>query len=177
MKVNVAINGFGRIGRQAVRIIQEKHPELHVVLINDLTDGAMLAHLFEFDSTYGHFSAGKVSFKDGMLKTERGDIRITASKDPAALPAQGAEGRRRPGVHGALHVQGGSRAAPEGRRAEGDHLRSREGRRGRHVCIGVNHETYDPKTMHVISNASCTTNCLAPMAKVLHEDVRHESTA
>src|SRR5512140_1807911 len=82
---NIAINGFGRIGRQALRIILEKHPELKVVLINDLTDGATLAHLFEFDSTYGVFDA-EAEFKDGKLATKHGDITLTAVKDPATLP-------------------------------------------------------------------------------------------
>src|SRR5688572_10259488 len=84
--MNLAINGFGRIGRQALRIILEKHPDINVVLINDLTDGETLAHLFEFDSTYGHFDCGDACHKDGMLHTKHGSIRTTASKDPSTLP-------------------------------------------------------------------------------------------
>src|SRR3989344_2792408 len=83
--INIAINGFGRIGRQSLRIIQEKHPELNVVLINDLTDGETLAHLFEFDSSYCHYDCD-ASAKDGYLVTKHGKIHISASKDPAALP-------------------------------------------------------------------------------------------
>ncbi len=169
MAINVAINGFGRIGRQALRIIQEKHRDLNVVLINDLTDGATLAHLFEFDSTYGHFAAGKVSFADGMLKTEHDDIRVTAEKDPAKLPHKELKvdvvlectGRFSSREEAGLHLKAAAKkviiSAPGKDKVDGT------------FCIGVNHQTYDPKTMHVVSNASCTTNCLAPMAKVLHD--------
>ena len=169
MAVKVAINGFGRIGRQALRIIQESHPEVHVVLINDLTDGATLAHLFEFDSTYGHYDCGEACFKDGLLSTKQGPIRITASKDPTTLPHKELKvdvvlectGRFTKRDDAALHLKAGAKkviiSAPGKDKVDGT------------FCIGVNHETYDPKRMDIISNASCTTNCLAPMAKVLHD--------
>ena len=176
--MNIAINGFGRIGRQALRIILEKHPELKVVLINDLTDGETLAHLFEFDSTYGHFDCGSTGlttggdacYDDGMLKTRHGKIHISASKDPSTLPYRehkvdivlectGVFTKR---DDAALHLKAGAKkviiSAPCKDTADGT------------FCLGVNEQTYDPKTMHVISNASCTTNCLAPMAKVLHDN-------
>ncbi len=166
--MNLAINGFGRIGRQALRIIQEKFPDVNVVLINDLTDPATLAHLFEFDSTYGHFNAGSIAIKDGNLVTGNDTIRITAEKDPSKLPHAELKvdvvlectGRFTDKVGASLHLQAGAKkviiSAP-GKEVDGT------------FCIGVNHESYDPKTMHVISNASCTTNCLAPMAKVLND--------
>src|SRR3989344_1592776 len=84
--MNIAINGFGRIGRQVLRIILEHHPGLRVVLINDLTDPATLAHLFEFDSSYGTYAGGEVSSTADSLVVKGKSIRITASKDPAALP-------------------------------------------------------------------------------------------
>lgn len=167
--MNLAINGFGRIGRQALRIILEKHPELHVVLINDLTNGETLAHLFEFDSTYGHFDCGEACFKDGLLSTKHGKIHLSASKDPSTLPYKEHKvdivlectGRFTKREEAALHLKAGAKkviiSAPCKDTADGT------------FCLGVNEETYDPKTMHVISNASCTTNCLAPMAKVLND--------
>jgi glyceraldehyde 3-phosphate dehydrogenase len=167
--MNLAINGFGRIGRQALRIILEKHPDTHVVLINDLTDGETLTHLFEFDSTYGHFDCGSACYKDGLLATKHGKIHISASKDPSTLPYRehkvdivlectGVFTKRE---DAALHLKAGAKkviiSAPCKDTADGT------------FCLGVNEKTYDPKTMHVVSNASCTTNCLAPMAKVLQD--------
>jgi glyceraldehyde 3-phosphate dehydrogenase len=167
--MNIAINGFGRIGRQALRIVLEKHPDVNVVLINDLTDPATLAHLFEFDSTYGHFASGEVSSSKDGLTVKGKTIRITAEKDPSKLPhgemkvdvVLECTGRFTKRDDAALHLKAGAKkvilSAPAKDTVDGT------------FCIGVNHETYDPKTMHVISNASCTTNCLAPMVKVLHD--------
>ena len=166
--MNIAINGFGRIGRQALRIILTSHPDLRVVLINDLTDGATLAHLFEFDSTYGTFES-EAEFKDGKLKTKHGAITLTTCKDPAELPHTQCKvdvvlectGRFTKKADAALHLKAGAKkviiSAPAKDEVDGTFV------------IGVNHESYDPKTMHVISNASCTTNSLAPVVKVLDE--------
>lgn len=166
--MNIAINGFGRIGRQVLRIIMEKHPEVKVVLINDLTDGATLAHLFEFDSTYGHYD-GKAVYTDGVLETKNGPIKLTANKDPSTLPHKELKvdvvlectGFFTKREDAAMHLKAGAKkviiSAPCKDKADGT------------FCIGVNEETYDPKTMDVVSNASCTTNCLAPMAKVLDD--------
>ena len=165
---NIAINGFGRIGRQALRIIIEEHPDLRVVAINDLSDGPTLAHLFEYDSTYGNFEAD-AEFKDGKLVTKHGTIPFTASKDPSQLPHKDMKvdivlectGRFTKREDAALHLKAGAKkviiSAPAKDKVDGTFV------------MGVNNETYDPKTMHVVSNASCTTNCLAPMAKVLHD--------
>lgn len=172
--MNLAINGFGRIGRQALRIILEKFPDIKVVLINDLTDGETLAHLFEFDSTYGHFDCGDACYKDGILSTKHGEIRATASKDPATLPHKELKvdvvlectGFFTKRDDAALHLKAGAKkviiSAPCKDKPDAT------------LCIGVNEKTYDPKKMDVISNASCTTNCLAPMAKVLHDNFRIE---
>ncbi|MDA1208535.1 MAG: type I glyceraldehyde-3-phosphate dehydrogenase [bacterium] len=167
--MNIAINGFGRIGRQTLRIIQESHPEMNVVLINDLTDGATLAHLFEFDSTYGHYDCGGACFKDGLLSSKHGKIRTTASKDPSTLPHKELDVdvvlectgvfRDREGCE--LHLKAGAKkviiSAPAKSEIDGTFV------------IGVNEHLYDSATMNIVSNASCTTNCLAPMAKVLHD--------
>lgn len=167
--MNIAINGFGRIGRQALRIIIEKHPEMNVVLINDLTDAQTLAHLFEWDSSYGHFDCGEACYRDGVLATKHGEIRVTASKDPATLPHKELKvdvvlectGVFRTREAAATHLEAGAKkviiSAPCKDAPDATFV------------LGVNEETYDPANHHVVSNASCTTNCLAPMAKVLHD--------
>ncbi len=166
--MNIAINGFGRIGRQVLRIILEKHPDLNVVLINDLTEPSTLAHLFQFDSTYGVFREN-VALKGDMLITAHGKAKLTAIKDPSLLPHKELKvdvvlectGFFTKRDDAALHLKAGAKkviiSAPCKDKADGT------------FCIGVNHETYNAKTMDVISNASCTTNCLAPMAKVLDD--------
>ncbi len=166
--MKLAINGFGRIGRQVLRQILQKHPDVEVVLINDLTDPATLAHLFEFDSSYGTYAGGEVSSTADSLSVQGHTIRITASKDPATLPHKelGVDvvlectGRFTEKEPASAHLKAGAKkviiSAPS-KDADGT------------FCIGVNHETYDPNTMHIISNASCTTNCLAPMGRVLHD--------
>ncbi|MBI3336404.1 type I glyceraldehyde-3-phosphate dehydrogenase [Candidatus Peregrinibacteria bacterium] len=168
--VSVAINGFGRIGRQALRIIQEQKRDINVVLINDLNDGETLAHLFEWDSTYGHYDCGGSCFKDGMLATKYGKIRTTASKDLSSLPYKDLHvdivlectGVYRTREAASGHLKAGAKkviiSAPAKDEVDGTFV------------IGVNEKEYNSKTMHVISNASCTTNCLAPMVKVLDEN-------
>lgn len=172
--MNIAINGFGRIGRQALRIILTQFPDIKVVLINDLTDGATLAHLLEFDSTYGRF-AGKAEFVDGVIRTAHGDIRLSAEKDPSKLPHSDlmtdivleCTGYFTNREGAAKHIQAGAKkviiSAPSKDAVDGT------------FCLGVNESSYDPRTMHVLSNASCTTNCLAPMAKVLNDEFGIES--
>ncbi|MCA9371201.1 MAG: aldehyde dehydrogenase, partial [Candidatus Peregrinibacteria bacterium] len=155
--MNIAINGFGRIGRQALRIIQDNFSDMNVVLINDLTDKETLMHLFEWDSTYGHHP---------LIK----DLNITAIKDPSALPHKelnvdivlectGVFSKR---ADAAKHIEAGAKkviiSAPCKDEADATFV------------IGVNEDRYDPSRHHVVSNASCTTNCLAPMAKVLHDN-------
>ncbi len=172
--MNLAINGFGRIGRQALRIILDKHPSVNVVLINDLTDPATLAHLYTFDSTYGR-APDEATAVEGGMKIGSKTIKITAIKSPAELPhgdmkvdvvleCTGVFTKR---DDAALHLKAGAKkvivSAPCKDKADGT------------FCLGVNEETYDPKTMDVISNASCTTNCLAPLAKVLSDSFGIES--
>lgn len=166
--MKLAINGFGRIGRQALRIVRTRFPDIDVVLINDLTDVPTLAHLFQYDSSYGKY-AGTVSTEESAIVVDGDRIRITAEKDPSKLPHKelGVDvvlectGRFTKRDDAALHLQAGAKkvliSAPCKDKPDAT------------ICIGVNQDIYDPATMHVISNASCTTNCLAPMVKVLHE--------
>ncbi len=172
--MNIAINGFGRIGRQALRIILKNHPDIRVVLINDLTDGATLAHLLEFDSTYGRFDA-KAQYVDGVIRTAHGDIRLSAEKDPAHLPHATLKvdivlectGFFTSREGASKHIQAGAKkviiSAPSKDEIDGT------------FCLGVNESSYDSKSMHIVSNASCTTNCLAPMAKVINDAFGIES--
>lgn len=172
--MNLAINGFGRIGRQALRIIREKHPSINVVLINDLTDPKTLAHLYTFDSTYGNAHEDAEAL-DGAIKIGKDTIKITAIKNPAELPHKEMKvdvvlectGFFTSKEGGMFHVTAGAKkvilSAPSKDPVDGT------------FCLGVNADKYDPATMHVISNASCTTNCLSPMAKVLNDAFGIES--
>lgn len=167
--MNIAINGFGRIGRQALRIILTNHPDMSVVLINDLSPNDILAHLFEYDSVYRKFP-GKVEVNDKELIIDGKKIIMTAEKDPAALPHKEMKidvvlectGVFRTREGAALHLKGGAKkviiSAPGKDQLDGT------------FCLGVNENEYDPATMDIISNASCTTNCLAPMAKVINDN-------
>ncbi len=170
MAVRVAINGFGRVGRAAFRAAHEREADLEFVAINDLADGAQLAHLLRRDSVYGRFP-GDVELSDDVLAIDGRELPIFHEPDPADLPW------RRLGVDVVLECTGRFRSREGGAR----HLYA-----GAHkvvvsapmkdpdatVVLGVNFDdAYDPELHHVISNASCTTNCLAPVAKVLNETV------
>jgi glyceraldehyde 3-phosphate dehydrogenase len=165
--MNIAINGFGRIGRQCYRIIAEKYPDCAIVLINDLTDAPTLAHLLQFDSTYGRF-AHEVRVDGQNLVTSHGSTRLTAVKDPAELPLKELNvdivlectGMFTSKEECMKHIQAGAKKVIISAPAKGDVDGT--------FCIGVNEHTYTPD-MTVISNASCTTNCLAPMVNVLEK--------
>src|ERR671919_2440523 len=169
-KVKVGINGFGRIGRNLFRAAYESGAELDIVAVNDITDVATLAHLLKYDSILGRFP-GEVAEGDGAIVVDGNEIRVLAERDPAALPwgDLGAEvviestGLFTKRADAAKHLEAGAKkviiSAPA---TEPDAT----------VALGVNFDdTYDPDNHHVISNASCTTNCLAPVAKVLHDAV------
>src|SRR5215208_6760732 len=169
MAVRVGINGFGRIGRNVFRAAHESGADVEVVAVNDITDTKTLAHLLKYDSVYGPFS-GTVEVGDGAITIDGREVRTLAERDPAALP-WGDLGvdvviestgffTKRPDA--AKHLEAGAKkviiSAPA---TEPDVT----------VVLGVNFDQYDKDAHHVISNASCTTNCLAPVAKVLHETV------
>lgn len=166
MKTRVAINGFGRIGRMLCRIAAG-HPDLDIVAINATYDSGTLAHLLRYDTVHGRY-AGVVEAGDGCLRVAGNTIRLTAQRDPALLPW------RQFGVDLVLEATGKFRSAE----AAGKHLRAGAGAvvitapgKGEDICLvyGVNHAQYDPERHHVVSAASCTTTCLAPVVKVLHE--------
>lgn len=169
MKTRIGINGFGRIGRNAFKVLLEKYPEkLEIVAINDLTDAATLAHLLKYDSVFGKFP-GTVEAGEGLLVVDGKEIRILAEKDPGNIDwkAMGVElvlestglftKREKAEVH---MTRGGARKVLISAPATGEDIT---------VVLGVNENLYVPEKHHIISNASCTTNCLAPVAKVLHE--------
>lgn len=176
-KIKVGINGFGRIGRLVFKTIAERHPdELEVVAVNDLFDAKQNAHLLQYDSTYGTWNK-KVEVIDNDIVVDGKHIKVLAEKDPANLkwaemgvdiviestgiftdaigdPAKGKAGAN-------VHIQkGGAKKVIITAPAKNEDIT---------VVLGVNEEKYDPAKHNVISNASCTTNCLAPAAKVVHD--------
>ncbi len=166
--MRLAINGFGRIGRQVFRQAFAADG-VDVVHVNDLVDAGTLAHLLAFDTSYGPWNHA-VSGDDGALTVDDQTIEVSAEKDPSALPWADAgvdvvlesTGRFRKRGEAVAHLEAGARkvlvSAPGKSPLDSDFV------------IGVNHEQYDPDKHHVISIGSCTTNCLAPVAKVLHEE-------
>ena len=167
MSVKIAINGFGRIGRVVFRAAL-KHPDIQVVAINDLTDAATMAHLLAYDSVHGRLDA-QVETTETGIRVNGSLIPVTAIKDPEQLPwkdhgvdiAMECTGLFRDRENAAKHLAAGARkviiSAPAG---DPDAT----------IVMGVNSSQYDPRQHHIISNASCTTNCLAPVAKVLLEN-------
>ena len=168
MTPRVGINGFGRIGRNFFRAAIEQGADLEVVAVNDLTDNKTLAHLLKYDSIMGRFN-GEVSYDDEGIIVDGKHIKVLAQRDPADLPwgELGVEvvvestGFFTDGEKAAAHIAAGAKkvviSAPA-KNVDGTFV------------MGVNDGDYDPATMNIISNASCTTNCLAPLAKVLHEN-------
>jgi len=168
MSTRIAINGFGRIGRQVAKLLMEKYPdELEVVAVNDLTSPDMLAHLFKYDSNYGVFP-GEVKVEGDGIAIDGHHIKILAERDPKALPWKDlgidyvveSTGLFRDNVKAGWHLQAGAKKVIITAPSKGEDLT---------VVLGVNHEQYDPEKHHILSNASCTTNCLAPAAKILND--------
>ncbi|HSL94805.1 MAG TPA: type I glyceraldehyde-3-phosphate dehydrogenase [Thermoleophilia bacterium] len=165
MTVRVGINGFGRIGRLVVRAALREGADVEFVGVNDLTDARTLAHLFKYDSVHGVFQ-GTVEASDDALVIDGKRVRVTAETDPANLPWAdlGAEvviestGRFTQRADAAKHLEAGASKVIISAPAKGPDAT---------IVLGVNEQTYDKTAHDVISNASCTTNCLAPMAKVL----------
>jgi glyceraldehyde 3-phosphate dehydrogenase len=167
-KVRVGINGFGRIGRNLFRAAYEAGAELEFVAVNDVFDAESLAHLLEYDSTYGRFP-GEVELRDGSIVVDGVATKVLSERDPADLPwgelgvdvVIESSGRFTKRDGASKHLEAGAKkviiSAPA---TEPDVT----------VALGVNFDdAYDPGSHHIISNASCTTNCLAPVAKVMHE--------
>lgn len=174
MSTKVAINGFGRIGRLVLRTILERHPdELDVVAINDLFDTKTNAHLFKYDSTFGAFD-GEVSHAEDAIVVNGKKIKAFAVKDPATLPwgemdvdiVIESTGVFRDRAGASKHLEAGAKKVIITAPAKGEDVT---------IVLGVNEAVYDPANHNIISNASCTTNCLAPVAKVLHEEFGIES--
>jgi glyceraldehyde 3-phosphate dehydrogenase len=166
-KVRIGINGFGRIGRGFVRCLAETPGVFDLVLINDLTDAKTLAHLLRHDSLHGRYP-GTVAIQDGALVVDGAPVKITAEKDPAAIPWKDAgvdivieaTGRFVDKDSAGKHRAGGAKKVIISAPAKSPDVT---------LCMGINLEMYKPGEHHIISNASCTTNCLAPVTKVLHE--------
>ena len=169
MALKAGINGFGRIGRNVFRAAHARGADIDWVGVNDITDTKTLAHLLKYDSILGRFP-GEIEFTDDALIVDGDELKVFAERDPAALPwaEAGADVviestglfTKRPDA--AKHLEAGAKkviiTAPAG---EPDVT----------LALGVNDDAYDPDNHHVISNASCTTNCLAPVAKILHDTV------
>lgn len=168
MKTKVGINGFGRIGRNALKAAFAKNADFEIVAINDLTTPATLAHLLKYDSCFGHFD-GTVEVKDDAIVVNGKEIKILAFRDPAELPWKDL------GVELVLESTGffTKKAAAEKHIAAGAKkviISAPATDEDITIVMGVNEDKYDPANHHVISNASCTTNCLAPFAKVIDEE-------
>jgi glyceraldehyde 3-phosphate dehydrogenase len=166
MSVKVAINGFGRIGRNVLRLAEAGGTkEIEIVAVNDLTDTRTLAHLLKYDSVHGKFD-GTVTAEGDGLKVNGRSVKVFAQKDPGALPWKDlgvdlvleSTGLFTDREKAAKHLEAGARKVVISAPAKQEDIT---------IVMGVNHQKYDPKSHHVVSNASCTTNCLVPVVKVV----------
>src|SRR5213592_4315571 len=169
MPVRVGINGFGRIGRNVFRAAQAKSADIEWVAVNDITDPQTLAHLLNYDSTYGRYK-GEIEPEGDAIVVDGSRVKVLAERDPANLPwgELGADvviestGFFTDRENAAKHLDAGAKKVIISAPAKGEDIT---------VVLGVNFDAYERDSHHVISNASCTTNCLAPMAKTVHEAV------
>jgi glyceraldehyde 3-phosphate dehydrogenase len=167
MGVRVGINGFGRIGRNFFRAQNALGSEIEIVALNDLGDAKTMAHLLRYDSTLGPFS-GEVELADGVLRAGGEEVRVLSERDPAALPwgdlgvdvVLESTGFFTDRAGAQKHLDAGAKKVVISAPATDPDIT---------VVLGVNDDQYDPEAHHVVSNASCTTNCVAPLAKVLHD--------
>jgi glyceraldehyde 3-phosphate dehydrogenase len=170
MTVRVGINGFGRIGRQSLKAIYERTTDIEVVAINDLVDTEMNALLFRYDSTYGRYP-GTVDHTADSLIVDGHEIKVLKEKDPAVLPWADlgvdivieSTGLFTDATKARAHIDAGAKKVIISAPAKNEDVT---------IVLGVNQQMYDPERHHIISNASCTTNCLAPVAKVVHDEFR-----
>ena len=166
-KIQVGINGFGRIGRQVVRAAKERGANIDIVAVNDLTDTKTLAHLFRYDSVHGRFD-GEVTFDADSITINGDRIKVLKEKDPALLPWKDlgvdivleSTGRFTKADDAKKHITGGAKKVVISAPATGEDIT---------IVLGVNGDKYDATKHTIISNASCTTNCLAPMVKVVRD--------
>src|SRR5512133_2448870 len=166
MAIKVGINGFGRIGRNIMRAALGSH-DIDFVAVNDITTPDVLAHLLKYDSVLGNIQA-KVEAREGAISVDGDEFKVLSVKDPAQLPWKDlgvdivfeSTGKFTKRDDAAKHLAAGAKKVIITAPAKGPDVS---------LVIGVNDEKYDPAKHHIISNASCTTNCLAPFAKVLHE--------
>ena len=167
MGVRVGINGFGRIGRNVLRAARERSPDLDIVAVNDITTPEMLAHLLKYDSVLGRFP-GTVAADSDSITVDGKPIKVLAERDPQRLPWSDlgvdivveSTGLFSDAVRARGHLDAGARKVVITAPAKNEDIT---------ICLGVNDSLYNPAEHHVISNASCTTNCLAPVAKVLSD--------
>ena len=168
MAIRIGINGFGRIGRQVLRAAKEQEiSDLDFVAINDLTDTRTLAHLFKYDSVHGTY-AGDVEINGEFLSVDGDEIRVLTHKDPTELPWRElgvdivleSTGRFTSAPEAGKHITAGARKVLISAPAKGEDIT---------IVMGVNSDRYDPAKHHIVSNGSCTTNCLAPMVQVIRD--------
>jgi glyceraldehyde 3-phosphate dehydrogenase len=167
MSIKIGVNGFGRIGRNFLRAVKESGADIDFVAVNDITDAGTLAHLLKYDSVLGRFP-GEVGVSENGILVDGDELRVLAERDPANLPWKelGAEiviestGLFTDREKAALHLEAGAQKVLISAPAKGEDIT---------IVMGVNEDAYDPATHHVISNASCTTNCVVPLAKVLED--------
>jgi len=168
MTTRIGINGFGRIGRQSLKAMMERYPrDLEVVAVNDLTDTKTNAHLLKYDSTYGRFP-GEVEATADSLIVNGHTVKVLSQRDPAQIPwgdlgieiVLESTGLFTDASKAAAHLQGGAKKVIISAPAKGEDIT---------MVLGVNEDMYDPARHNIISNASCTTNCLAPAAKVIND--------
>jgi glyceraldehyde 3-phosphate dehydrogenase len=166
-KLRVGINGFGRIGRQVVRAAKERGAAIDIVAVNDLTDTKTLAHLFTYDSVHGKFD-GTVSYDADSITINGDTIKVLKEKDPALLPWKDLKvdvvlestGRFTKADDAKKHIAGGAKKVIISAPATGEDIT---------LVLGVNGDKYDAAKHHIVSNASCTTNCVAPMVKIVRD--------
>ena len=168
MATRIGINGFGRIGRQSLKAMLERYPrDLEVVAVNDLTDTKTNAHLLKYDSTYGRFP-GEVEATADSLIVNGHTVKVLSQRDPAQIPWSDlgidivleSTGLFTDAAKASAHLQGGAKKVIISAPAKGEDIT---------LVLGVNEDMYDPSKHTIISNASCTTNCLAPAAKVIND--------
>ncbi|MFY9738491.1 MAG: type I glyceraldehyde-3-phosphate dehydrogenase [Candidatus Cybelea sp.] len=168
--MRIGINGFGRIGRNFTKAIVERHPEIEIAAINDLSDAKECAHLFKYDSNYGIYG-GSVSAGDGTISIDRQHLKVFAERDPGKLPWRDlgvdivieSTGLFTDAAKAQAHIDsGGAKKVLISAPAKGEDIT---------IVLGVNERSYDPQKHHVISNASCTTNCLATAVKPIVDEL------